>query len=143
MKINGKGKVIALDHEEHYHSLTKDNIKFHGLNEFVEVIHAPLKKYMINEQEYLWYDLKRDYFKKPIDLIIVDGPPGVIQKGSRYPAIPILFEYMNDGCIVLVDDYLREDEKEMVVKWISEFGLEIVSLEKAEKGQCVLRYKRP
>ena len=142
MKIMGKGKVISLDHNEQYYSLTKDNIKFHGLDKFVEVTYAPLKNYMVNNQEYQWYDLNEDLIKKPIDLIIVDGPPGVVGKKSRYPAIPILSEYMNDGCIVLVDDYLREDEKDMVDKWISEFGLEIISLAKAEKGYCALRYKK-
>ncbi|MBW6480509.1 MAG: class I SAM-dependent methyltransferase [Bacteroidales bacterium] len=142
MKIIGKGKVISLDHEEQYYSLTKDNIKFHGLDKFIEVTYAPLKNYMVNNQEYQWYDLDEDLIKKPIDLIIIDGPPGIIGKKSRYPAIPILSEFMNDGCIVLVDDYLREDEKEMVDKWISEFDLEIISLAKAEKGFCALRYKK-
>ncbi len=39
----------------------------------------------------LWYGGIIDQLKgKKIDLLIIDGPPGSLQKHSRFPALPVI-----------------------------------------------------
>jgi predicted O-methyltransferase YrrM len=140
LKMNGKGKVISLEHEEKYYRISSENIKAHGLQEFAEVCYAPLKQYTINDILYSWYDLTAVTISQPIDLVTVDGPPGTLQKESRYPAFPLLVEFLNDNAIILVDDYIREDEKEIVKNWMNDARLEQLNIINTEKGTCVLRY---
>ena len=60
--------------------------------EFAEVRHAPLKRGMIGDAEWYWYDPEQLEGIDDIDLLLVDGPPGMIQKNSRWPALPLLFD---------------------------------------------------
>jgi predicted O-methyltransferase YrrM len=143
LKMNGKGKLISLEHEENYYRDSLKNIKAHGLEGFVELYYAPLKQYPLDKELYSWYDLSKVPIDKPVDIITVDGPPGTIQKESRYPAFPLMISYLNHKAIILVDDYIREDEKEMVKKWLSNTQLEQVDIFNTEKGTCVLRYHKP
>lgn len=140
LKMIGKGKVISLEHEEKYYRISSESIKAHGLQEFAEVFYAPLKQYTINKIPYSWYDLTAVTINQPIDLVTVDGPPGALQKESRFPAFPLLASYLNNNAIILVDDYIREDEREMVKSWINNPNLEQINTINTEKGTCVLRY---
>ena len=51
-------------------------------------------------------------------MLVIDGPPGFIQKHSRFPALPLLFDKMADQSIIFMDDAAREDEKEIVSMWL-------------------------
>ena len=54
-------------------------------------------------------------------MLIIDGPPENTQKWARYPAIPLLYDYMAKGCIVILDDANRKDEKEIIEMWKTEY----------------------
>jgi len=141
LKMNGKGKLISLEHEEKYYQDSLSSIKAHRLEDFVEMHYAPLKPYELNGTNYFWYDLSNVDLSRPVDLVTVDGPPGTIQKESRYPAYPLLVHYLNQNAIILVDDYIREDEREMVKLWLKDPALLQLSDINTEKGTCVLRYR--
>lgn len=142
LKMNGKGKIISLEHDEYYFSESLKNIEAHGLKDFIELYHAPLKQYEINSKAHSWYDLDALQINQPVDLMMVDGPPASIQKDSRYPAFPLLAKYLNQNAIILIDDYSREDEKRMVDEWLKDPLLEKLNIINTEKGTCVLRYSR-
>jgi hypothetical protein len=55
-------------------------------------------------------------------MLVIDGPPGFIQKHSRYPALPLLHEALAERCVLYMDDAAREDEREIVKMWQSEFS---------------------
>ena len=133
LKQIGKGKVITLDHDAKYAAISQDLIAFHGLEEFATVVYAPLIDYEINGEKWLWYDTSHLQFDKPIDLLVVDGPPGYLQKLARYPALPLLYKQLSSDVIVMVDDGARKDEKEMVERWkkdFHDFTQEFLDLEK-------------
>ena len=134
LRDNGKGKIISLDHDKKYSKITSDFIQTNDLDTIVNINYSPLKEYQINGKSFLWYDIESIEFDEKIDLIIVDGPPKSIQKNSRYPAIPLLLNYLNDNCIILVDDYGREDEQRMVEAWISDYNIEVITKMETEKG---------
>jgi hypothetical protein len=74
-----------------------------------------------------------------IDLLIIDGPPGFIQKHSRYPALPLLNKQLAKDCVVFLDDAARDDEQEMVRRWLKtypEFHADYIA---NERGCYVLK----
>jgi predicted O-methyltransferase YrrM len=143
MKTNGIGQVLSFDHDENYYRTTSENIKFYGLDKFAEVVHAPLKNYKIKGVNYLWYDTEMIKSGGPIEMLVVDGPPARLQKNARYPALPLLVEQLADKALIIVDDYIRQDEQQMVALWMKAFTLETVSTINTEKGLIILRYNKP
>lgn len=134
-------EVLALDHEEEFYLKTKHTIENHGLLDTVKVTHAPLKEYKLKDGKYKWYEDEELEKIKQIDLLLVDGPPGAIQKNSRYPAMPLLYEKLSPQATIIVDDYKREDERQMVSNWLQDypdFDLEIVD---SLKGIAILTRK--
>lgn len=141
LKKIGKGKVYSLDHDAYYGNQTRERIVEHGLQDFAEIIIAPLKPCTIDGQKYIWYDFG-EKLPKGINMVIVDGPPSKFHADIRYPVFPITYPLLRENSVILLDDYQRTPEKRMVKKWMEEFsGLEKEELF-AEKGTCLLRVKK-
>lgn len=140
-QLNKQGRVISLENGEDYAEKTRCQLKEFGLEDYAQVIHAPLKKVSLGGNEYDWYSLESlpDVL---IDMLVIDGPPGFIQKNSRYPAVPLLFEKFSKQSKVFLDDAARDDEKELVAQWQAEFsGIDHDYLE-FERGCSVLEVNR-
>jgi hypothetical protein len=142
LKQIGRGKVITLDHDAKYAAISQDLITFHGLEEVATVVHAPLIDYEVNGEKWLWYDTSCLQIDKPIDLLVVDGPPGNIQKLARYPVIPLLYKHFGDKITIIADDGNRKDEKEMVERWEKEFQDLTHEFLNLEKGAFLLYKQR-
>lgn len=139
LKKLGRGKIVSLDHIEKYAEISRQTIKAHGLDEFAEVLYAPIKDYEIDGKKYLWYDDARLQSIDRIDLLIVDGPPRNVAANVRYPAIPLLLDKLQENSVVLLDDGARPGEKEIVQQWERKFGL-LCSEEAMEKGAFSCRF---
>jgi predicted O-methyltransferase YrrM len=135
----GTGSLIAVEHEQKFAAVTADNLVAHQLSDFARVIHAPLRPVRVDGREFMWYDTLQLAAISSIDLLIVDGPPEKTGKLARYPALPILFDRLNDGAYILVDDFMRTDERAMVNQWLVAYPLEIVLTDANEKGAVILR----
>ncbi len=139
LREQGDGELIALEHEKHFAQVTADNILAHGLENVAQVLHAPLKPVSIKADVHLWYDISALNDLPPINLLVVDGPPEKTQRYARYPALPLLFSRLSEGAIILVDDFMRDDEYAAVNRWLDEFSLEVVGTFANEKGAVILR----
>ena len=117
----GKGKVISLEHDLNYVEKSKKLVQKHDLQDYIEIRHAPLKKYTINKKEWIWYTTDAIKNGVLIDMVVVDGPPNYIQDLSRYPVIPLLYNRMNNNSILILDDGVRDEEKEITRRWEEEF----------------------
>lgn len=117
--MNGVGHVHSLENGADYAANTRLDIARYGLNEYSTVLHAPLHPVNVDSRDYQWYDLT-PLTASHIDLLIVDGPPGFIQRHSRYPALPLLRDRLADDCTVFMDDAARPDERELVEMWLRE-----------------------
>ncbi|HEY7159937.1 MAG TPA: class I SAM-dependent methyltransferase, partial [Acidobacteriota bacterium] len=138
LKKIGKGKLLSLEHDTKYAETNRNQIAFHGLDGIATIIHAPLKEIEINNRKWMWYNIESFNVNKPIDVLVIDGPPGYVQKLSRYPAIPILYAHLNDRSKIIVDDGRRDDEKTIVALWEKEFeGLQSEFFE-TENGAFVI-----
>jgi glycosyltransferase involved in cell wall biosynthesis len=133
---------ISIEHEEQFYEATLDDLKKHTLEKYVTLLYAPLKRISINGEEWFWYNTDRfETTINQIDLLLVDGPPGQIQKHSRYPAFPLLKKFFHKNTAVVLDDSDRPDEKEIINRWLLENPGFCASHLKTEKGMCVLNKK--
>ena len=81
------------------------------------------------------------FTKINIDLLIVDGPPRIINKNARYPALPLLKDHFSDNIVILVDDAKRKDDSDTVKRWIDEWDYFESEFFATEKGAYILRKK--
>lgn len=121
-QLNGLGHVYSLENGKEYADKTHSALEEHGLGAFAAVLHVPLEKRIIQGVAYEWYGTN-NLPEHLINMLVIDGPSGFIQRHSRYPALPVLFDRLADGCVVIMDDAGREDEKAIVNMWQSEFPL--------------------
>lgn len=119
-QLNNHGHVYSLENGEEYVAKTRESLSQYNLDEYATVIHAPLIKTTANAKDFMWYSVE-EVPDVAIDMLVIDGPPGFIQQHSRYAAIPMLYRMLANQCRVFLDDAGREDEKEIVKLWLSEY----------------------
>lgn len=135
----GRGRVVSLDHERRFADICRENLKVHGLEGFAAVREAPLCDLELGGKSWRYYDVSPLQGIPPIDILVVDGPPGESGRLARYPALPLLYERLSERAVILVDDADRADERSMVEKWLAEHpDLECTFLE-TEEGAAILR----
>jgi predicted O-methyltransferase YrrM len=139
LRRNGGGKIVALEHVPEFAEATRESLRKHGVEDYAEVRDAPLHLGPIEEREFYWYDVSQLGDVKDIDLLLVDGPPGVIQQHSRWPAIPKLFERLSAEAMVLMDDTNRQDEQEVIALWMEAWPLVNKKSFALEKGAVLLQ----
>lgn len=118
---------VAFEHLEQYHAQTLAHLQSTGLADAVQLTLAPLQPYQTpNGNTYAYYschDKLAELAKALPDsglkiLMVVDGPPGSTGKHARYPALPATLAHFENGSIdILLDDYFRDDEKEVGELW--------------------------
>jgi hypothetical protein len=119
-QINGSGCVISLEDGLPYAENTRNYIDRYDLGDYASVVHAPLHEMVVDGLPYAWY--ATDTIPETgIDMLVIDGPSGFIQKNSRYPAVPVCYPGLSDNCAVYLDDAAREDERAIVQLWQSRY----------------------
>lgn len=119
-QFNSCGHVYSLENGEEFAAITRGYLADHLLSDYNDVIYSSLKEYRLSDVTYQWYDINK-LPEVEIDLLVIDGPPGFVQKNSRYPALPLLHDLMAKNCIVILDDAAREDEQEVVSLWLDQY----------------------
>jgi len=112
-------KIYSLEHHEQWRAHIEKTLHKYDLKHVV-VCDTPLKDYGTFE----WYDVATTSIPTDISLVICDGPPHYT-KGGRYGLLPVLSKHLADGAIILLDDYSREHEKQIVKDWKIDFELEV------------------
>ena len=143
VQMAGYGRVVALEHNDHYAEVTARRVADHGLQDVVEVRHAPLTPWAgPDEREWNWYDLTAVRDLEGIGLVFVDGPPAGTGPLSRYPALPVLLPHCADEVTFVLDDTIRPDEVEVSGRWMQECPEFVRQQLRADKGMHVLT-RRP
>lgn len=138
-EINQCGKVISLENGKEYAVNSRETINKYTLDDYATIIDAPLCNIQIQGNNYQWYQTEKNRLPK-IDLLIIDGPNGYIQKNSRYPALPILYPFFAEQCTVFLDDAAREDEQEIITQWRQLYQPVAYEYIETERGCAVLKY---
>ncbi|GAB4510136.1 MAG: hypothetical protein OHK0046_06370 [Anaerolineae bacterium] len=129
------GHITSFEHMDDFISTGQRRLEQHGLSQLVTLIHAPLTE----QNGTTWYDTSTMQGLTAIDLLVVDGPPEKTQTSARQPALDVLYDKLADGALILVDDYLRDDEYRMVNAWVETYNLEVVETLATERGTAILR----
>jgi len=137
-QLNKCGHVYSLENGEQFVGQTQHQLDDFLLSDYCDVIHAPLHAVRLADETFEWYELK-DFAIDKIDLLVIDGPPGFIQKHSRYPALPLLYDRLADRCAVFLDDAARDDEQEVVRLWLQMYPELQAEYIDNERGCFILR----
>jgi len=109
--------VLSLEHDGFWAEHVRSALKIHNIGS-VEVHHAPLRSF----GDHWWYSVEADALPDRIALVVCDGPPGDIP-GGRYGLLPAARSRLANGCVLLLDDAARPDERRVVERWQGELGV--------------------
>lgn len=118
---SGRGRCVSLDHSEEFAQKTRDMLRAKGVEDHADVLHAPLIEQEVNGQTYQYYDLSVLPDDLAIDVLLVDGPPATPTSNTRYPAVPLLYDRLQPGALIVVDDTIRPDERDAIASWQEQF----------------------
>lgn len=136
----GGGRLISLEHDPAYARRTSELVRLHVLEDVVTVVTAPLEAREADGRAAAWYGPQYEpRLTEPIDVLLVDGPPGAGGPRARYPAIPILKPRLAPECWILMDDGDRRDERAIAHAWSSELGATLSYLEGGRGGWLLHR----
>ena len=144
--------IISFEHLEKYHALTCQQLDSYGLREYVQLLLAPLESHTgADGASYQYYrcqealtSIARHRSVAGLRvLVFVDGPPAATGKLARYPALQqVLYSFPGARIDILMDDYIREDEKYIVRRWCQELDAEGIAYTlnemNFEKGACLI-----
>ena len=131
-QLNQYGHVYSLENGLQFAEQTKQQLDDFLLSGFCNVMHAPLQEFQLEDDMFQWYELD-NFSVAEIELLVIDGPPGFLQKHSRYPALPLLYDQLAEQCVIFLDDAARDDEQEIVRHWLKlypEFEAEYIENER-------------
>lgn len=158
-KRSGKPPVdfVSFDHLEKYYQQTLAQLEHAGLAEAVQLNLAPLQDWLApNGNTYPYYACQPTLAalakKHPAAglrlLVIIDGPPAATGKHARYPAGPLILQHFAGAHIdLLLDDYIRDDEREVAKLWQADVVAAklsyAISERKLEKDACLMAVSNP
>jgi len=119
LKRRGGGRIVSLENDAGFAEQVRASVAQAGVEEFVQVVHAPLTKHVVDGREWTWYSLDGVRLSS-IDVLIVDGPPYWVHEIARYPAVPLLSQYLSDDAVVFLHDTDRPAEKRVLGLWLAE-----------------------
>jgi hypothetical protein len=130
--------VLSLEHDPYYAEQTRQQLRRHGLQDWAQVLDAPLQPHALAGASWPWYDIGGLPAALAIDLLVIDGPPQATRTLARYPAGPLLFPRLNPGAQVFLDDAARSDELAILQRWQHEFPSLEHTMRVCEKGCAVV-----
>ena len=116
-------RVVSFEHDPMWAARIKDALP-ERLRSRVEVSLTPLQSY----GDFDWYSVGRVSLPPAIGFVVCDGPPGST-RGGRYGVVPVLKERFAPGCILLLDDTQRPQERLIMKRWCSEMAATVVQRE--------------
>lgn len=133
------GRVIGVDHDEAFAEGTRELARRQGVQDWLTVIHAPLREQEIAGRTVRWYDLDALAGIDGVDLMSIDGPPGQGTSHARWPALPALHDRLSADAVVVLDDMIRRDEQEILDDWVGRFPGFTVERLGFEKGAAIMK----
>lgn len=132
-------RIVALEHDRRYARRTRELLEHHGVAGRVEVRHAPLARTSLDDHNPPWFEESAISDLSDIGLLLVDGPPSSTGPFARYPAIPLMQHRLAKVCTILVDDLVRDEDRETTERWqplLPDFQYDLLPL---HKGAAVFR----
>jgi hypothetical protein len=113
-------QVRSLEHDAGWAARVNDALPRRSASN-LEVIIAPIQRYA----DFDWYSTAVVNSLSPVGFVLCDGPPGST-RGGRYGLASVLKDTLAPGCIVLLDDSHRPEERSIIERWCQEFTATVV-----------------
>jgi predicted O-methyltransferase YrrM len=104
--------IWSLEHDARCFHIVESRLRQFGLDANVQM--TPLRAY----GDFDWYDVDRLPLPT-FSLVVCDGPPKRT-RGGRVGLVPVLGERLAPGCLILLDDAARPEEREVLRRWASD-----------------------
>lgn len=132
LRQNGTGKLISIEHSDHYGAQTLGTLQAERLEGWVDLRIGDLEPWVSEhlnpedaEKPSYWYPKESLADIENLDLLWVDGPPGATCQFSRYPALPALANKLSTHAEIWMDDTIRQEEKDICERWSKDYGFEL------------------
>jgi hypothetical protein len=109
-------EVWTLEHHAHWGDQVRQALAGRRIAN-VHVSVKPLKNY----GEFSWYEPPLADMPRDFGLVICDGPPGQ-GHGGRCGLLPVMRDRLAARCTILLDDTIRDAEKEIAQRWSTELN---------------------
>ena len=94
----------------------------------------------VDGQKVIFYDRSALEKHFGFDFVFLDGPPQKLGITVRGGLLPLFRPLLSPGCIIVLDDYYRAGEREVVANWLKAGLVEVIEEnEFIEKHAAVLR----
>lgn len=138
----GSATVLSLDHERDYGEKTTQLLRNWGYDGVHTLVLADVVEQGHGAGTALFYDRAALPSGRTFDFVLLDGPPQAFGLTVRGGMLPLFRDVLDDGCILLLDDYYRPGERSVVADWVRDGWVEIIEENKSvEKHSAVLRLK--
>lgn len=125
-----EGQVISFEADQCYFTETQELLrKYHCRN--CALHHVPYRSY----GNFSWFDIvpiRKALQEQPIDVLVVDAPPGGSEPFARRPALEFLRSHLRVDALVILHDTIRDDEREIARIWAKQFRH--TAIHNTEKG---------
>lgn len=123
----GRGRVLSLEHDPEWAATIQAHLDREGLAEWAQLHTAPLVCSTWYGVETRWYDVPDPsrLATEPIDLLLIDGPPGALAPLCRFPALPVFWNHLAADATILLDDADRSDELATLELWRRQFSIHV------------------
>jgi Methyltransferase domain len=101
--------VLSLEHDAHCFDVLQARLR--PLRLGADVMLTPLRDY----GEFDWYDVEPSRLPT-FSFVVCDGPPKRT-RGGRFGLLPVLGDRLAPGCVILLDDAARPEEREVLSRW--------------------------
>jgi ubiquinone/menaquinone biosynthesis C-methylase UbiE len=111
-------RLWTLEHTPAWASKVQQQLDEYGIDS-VNLCLVTQKSY----GDFSWYDVPVDQLPSDFALVICDGPPSSATKGGRYGLVPVMRDCLAPGCVILLDDAARGQERAIAQRWEQELGV--------------------
>lgn len=140
------GRLISVEHDATHVERTRALVRYYGLEATCTVVHAPLTDETARAQPDVddsspWYDLGPVVTALGDDLVevlLVDGPPSTVGPHARQPALFAVEHHLADEALVVLDDVVRDDERDTFTNWQVAFGDRMLRLPLLDRAELFL-----
>ena len=112
-------RVISIEQDMRFVADTTSLLDRAGLAQHVQIVHAPLKRQVIEGVETICYDIPEGLAllagETGADLVVIDGPAA--ESGARFGTLPLARHSIAVDAVFLLDDALRDSEIGTATAW--------------------------
>jgi len=132
--------ILSVDHSDSFANKTRALKDIYAPGVALEVVVRPVSWQRHGWRWYLSYQPVR--LSGEFDAVIIDGPPVGLSRRGREACLHQAVSHLREGGIVILDDYIRPEEKQIVDNWLATYPASFVwRVVNTNHHLCVLEKK--